>query len=111
METDSESVQCRDTPVSESDWDERECLPSVAIVDAVARAEGVEPAEMESVATEIDLNALDQLLLNAAPGTCGTVSLSVAGWNVFVSGNGPVVVCDPSETPLSAPVFDSASAG
>lgn len=107
METDFDPVECRCTPVSESDWGEDQCPPSVAIVDAVAAAEGVEPTELDSLSYKIDLEALDQLLLNAAPGTCGVFCLSIAGWNVFVSGDGHVLVCDPSETTSPAPVFES----
>jgi len=96
--------------VQETDWDDDAQSPSMAIIDAVAAAEGVEPTELAPLSEEIDLEALDRLLLNSAPDTCGVLRLCVAGWNVFVSGNGRLKVCDPSETASLEPVFEPASA-
>jgi len=110
MPTDCDSVQCRCAPVQEADWSDDERSPSVTIIDAVAAAEGVEPTELDPLAEEIDLEALDHLLRNSASGTCGVLRLCIAGWNVFVSGEGRVKVCDPSETAQLAPVFESVSA-
>lgn len=110
MATDCDSPQCRCAPVQEADWDDDQRPPSVAIIDAVAAAEDVDPTELNPLSTEIDLEALDRLLLNAAPDTCGVLRLCIVGWNVFVSGDGRIQVCDPSETASLTPVFEAVSA-
>ena len=110
MATYCDSVQCRCNPVQEAAWDESKRSPSVAVIDAVAAAEGVDPTELDPLSGEIDLEALDRLLLNSAPDTCGVLRLCLAGWNVFVSGDGRITVCDPSDSTPLTPVFESLSA-
>ena len=111
MATDHESVQCRCTPVHETDWTERRRAPSMVIVDAVATAEGVDPMELTPLSGELDLEALDTLLLSSATNTCGLLGLHVAGWNVFVAGDGRIKVCEPSDAEPLVPVFEPVSAG
>ena len=80
------------------------------IVEAVAAAEGVDAMELTPLSEEVDLEAVDRLLSNSTADACGVFSLRLAGWNVFVSGDGRIKVCDPAESaPLDA-VFESASA-
>ncbi|MBX0285013.1 hypothetical protein EGH22_01615 [Halomicroarcula sp. F28] len=110
MTTDNDPAQCRCTPVYETEWTGSRQPPSMAIVEAVAAAEGVDPMELTPLSEEIDFEAFDRLLSNSAPDTCGVLSLRLSGWNVFVSGDGRIKVCEPSETaPLTA-VFESVSA-
>jgi len=110
MTPDRKPAQCSCTPVYETEWADSERAPSMVIVDAVAAAEGVDPTELTPLSDEIDLEALDRLLSNSVADACGILSLRIAGWNVFVSGDGPIKICEPSEAEPLAPVFESVSA-
>ena len=110
MATDNGPAQCRCTPVYETEWTDGRQPPSVVIVEALAAAEGVDPMELTPLSEELDLESIDRLLSNSTPGACNVLSLRLRGWNVFVSGDGRIKVCEPSETsPLDA-VFEPVSA-
>nr|WP_231754631.1 HalOD1 output domain-containing protein [Halapricum sp. CBA1109] len=80
-----------------------------ALVDAVAEAEGVAPTELPSLYGSLDLDALTALLTNS--GEAGDdellLALRMGRWNVFVSSDGRIRVCDATdETPSLEPIFD-----
>lgn len=99
---------CECTPVGETTFgDERDRRPSIAIIEAVAAAEGVAPTALDFIYETIDPEAIDQLFANVGDGSAPPVHLrlSVHGWNVFVRSDGTIRVCDPDRPTDSAPVF------
>lgn len=100
---------CECTPVVESRFREEDRqLPSTAIVEAVAAAEGVAPVDLEPLYNEIDLDMIDQLFEDDGdPSTSPKLlQFSVAGWNVFVRGDGAIRVCDPDRPTTEASAFE-----
>jgi hypothetical protein len=87
---------------------EHDRQPSVAIIEAVAAAEGVAPAELDPLHEQIDLDAVNQLFAGtgSAPDTSKSLRFSAAGWNVFVRGDGAIRVCDPDDQAEPAEVFE-----
>lgn len=105
------SFSCECTPVVESRFgDERSRSPSTAIIDAVAAAENVAPAELAPLYDEIDPETVDKLFAHGTHDSASPTLLrtTVAGWNVFVRGDGTVRVCDPDRLTDPEPVFDKA---
>lgn len=80
-----------------------------ALVDAVAEAEGVAPIELSSLYGSIDLDALTTLLSNSSEAVDDELLLGLRmdRWNVFVSSDGRIRVCDATEETRSLePIFD-----
>ncbi|PSP84646.1 hypothetical protein BRC83_05260 [Halobacteriales archaeon QS_1_68_17] len=86
---------------------ESERSPSVAIIEAVAAAEGVPPGELDPLYETIDPDLMDRLLADRSdPSTPPKlIRFSFAGWNVFVRGDGVIRVCDPDRLTDPAPAF------
>jgi len=82
--------------------------PSITIIEAVAAAENVAPTELDPPGEEIDLKGIDQLFTEQSETATSPKLLrcSVAGWNVFVRGDGAIRVCDPSRITESEPAFE-----
>ena len=80
-----------------------------ALVDAVAEAEGVAPTELSPLYESIDLDALTKLL--AKPSESANeeliLGLRMNRWNVFVSSDGRIRVCDATEETSMEPIFDT----
>lgn len=74
--------RCECTPVLETRFGgERGRLPSTAIVEAVAAAEDVTPAELDPLYDEIDPDEIDQLFATQNDESSTTLlRTSVAGW-------------------------------
>ena len=102
MTHDTPEMRCNCTPVCDTRFggqsDRSVC---VAIVEAVAAAEGVAPTELPPLADDIDLEALETLVTSGDT----TIRTSVHGWNVFVRSDGAIRVCDPSASAEAEPVF------
>ena len=101
------SLSCDCAPVFET-WfgQERERTPTVAIIEAVAAAEGVAPTELEPLYDEIDTDAVNRLLASDRNSSSSNIciQLSVSGWQVFVRNDGAIRVCDPNRpTAISSP--------
>lgn len=80
-----------------------------ALVDAVAEAEGVAPIELPSLYGSIDLDTLTTLLTNSTVAEDDELLLALRmdRWNVFVSSDGRIRVCDAAdETRSPEPIFD-----
>jgi hypothetical protein len=109
METEGDPTCCTCIPVVGTRFGgERDRRPSVAIVEAIAAAEGVAPTELDPLHDEIDLNAVDQLLAGSdtAPDASTFLRFSAAGWNVFARSEGVIRVCDPNDQTAPAAVFE-----
>jgi hypothetical protein len=84
-----------------------------ALVDAVAEAEGVAPSELPPLYGSLDLDALTTLLTNSSEAVDDELLLGVRmdRWNVFVSSDGRIRVCDATdETRSLEPIFDDGTA-
>lgn len=79
--------------------------PSQAVIETVAEAEGVQPAELappqyESLHAIVDPTALDALFADRPNGTNrpdGTVSFRFCDYRVTVDRNGTVTLDEPTE--------------
>jgi len=82
--------------------------PTVAVAEALAAAEGVDPTDLEPLSDAIDCTALDWLFeWRERPTPAPRVlSFAVDGWNVFVGDDGSVRVCDPDQVVEPEPVFE-----
>lgn len=104
------SMNCGCTPVYDTRY-EGDGEPIVAVVEALATVEGVEPLEMEPLYDVIDGGAVDRLFEDHTAPTeaAKTLMFTVDGWNVFVRSDGSIRVCDPNVPDDSAPVFEKAT--
>lgn len=101
-----DTARCDCTPVVGTRFGgDNERSPSVAVIEAVAAAEGVAPTELDPTYDAIDPEALDRLLADQNDASM-CVRFAVSGWNVFVRGDGALRVCDPDLQTGPAPVFD-----
>lgn len=102
---------CDCTPVVDLGVDGEDRRPSLAVIEAVARAADVNPTDLDPLGNYVDLEALDRLFeasSSTAMGVDTVVQFSVDDWNVFVRGDGRVRVCDASAAAESMPVFERA---
>ena len=84
-----------------------------ALVDAIAEAEGVAPTELPALYGSLDLDALSTLLTNSGETADDELllGLRMGRWNVFVSSDGRIRVCDATdETRSPEPIFDDGTA-
>jgi hypothetical protein len=84
-----------------------------ALSDAVAEAEGVAPTELPPLYQSIDLDALTKLLAKPSEAANDELVLGVRmnRWNVFVSSDGHIRVCDATdETSQPEPIFEDNTA-
>ena len=101
----------------------RECTPVVddhyelegpqtlsgAVVEAVAKAEGVAPTDLPPLYETVDLEALERLF--GQPDTTDAVfSFEFEAWNVFVGADGRIRVCDRTQPTDPEPVFEGHTA-
>lgn len=95
------------TPVVDRFADAEESL-SVTIVQALADAADVDPTDLPPIYDYINPDAIDSLHLDTREGAPTELSLSftVDNWNVFVSDDGQVRICDGTQpTSEPEPVF------
>lgn len=107
MTNEDQTMCCQCTPKLGTRFGgERSRPPSMAIIEAVAAAEGVTPAELDLLSDAINLEAIDQLLTSQDDmPTCIHLRFLVGKWNVFVRSDGATRVGDPDRQTTSAPVF------
>jgi hypothetical protein len=94
-------------PVPEIDGRATGKSPAVAVVDAIAALEAVDPAEMPPIRESVEPDVMNALLDHRA-GMDGSVlglCFHYAGWNVFVRGDGTFVVADPDNWSEPTPLF------
>ncbi|SEH45380.1 hypothetical protein SAMN05192561_10218 [Halopenitus malekzadehii] len=102
----TEQSVCECTPVVGTRFeDERGRPPSLAIIEAVAAAEGVDPLELDVLSDTIDLESIDKLL-KGSDGTPIHIQFSVNEWDVFVRDDGAIRVCDSNQVTDPASVFE-----
>ncbi|MFC7078039.1 HalOD1 output domain-containing protein [Haloarcula halophila] len=102
----TEQSVCECTPVVGTRFEgERGRPPSLAIIEAVAAAEGISPIELDPLSDEIDLESIDKLL-TGPDGTPNLLHFSVNEWDVFVRDDGAIRVCDPNHVTDPEPVFE-----
>lgn len=80
-----------------------------ALVDAVAEAEGVNPTELPSLYESIDLDALAKVLDKPSKAADAELLLGLRmnRWNVFVSSDGHIRVCDAAQETSPEPIFEN----
>ncbi|WP_407075676.1 HalOD1 output domain-containing protein [Natronococcus wangiae] len=108
MVNENRSTCCECTPLGETRFGEEHGRPSsLAIVEAVAAVEGITPTELDSLYETIDPESIDQLFTDSGDTSTPPIflRLSIAGWNVFVRGDGVIRVCDPDQPTDPAPAF------
>lgn len=81
--------QTADTDSHRSDWSEAASV-GTAVVRATAAQTGCEPTELPILSTVVDPDGLDQLLTQGNDSVM--VSFQYAGCEVFLRGDGTVVV-------------------
>ena len=80
---------------------------STAVVEAVARRVGAEPADLDPpLFAAVDPDALDEVLTSLSKGTGGSVSFHYLGYEVTVHDDGDVELEDSSDPSTG---FDSGS--
>lgn len=81
--------------------------PSVAIVNAVAKAAGVDPLDLPPLYESVDTDALDNLFgkHDGVEAAETIFSFRLDKWNVFVRGDGRIRVCDATRNTEPEPVF------
>lgn len=99
------SFEC--TPVREIHVNPDDPSPVVAVVEAVADVEGVDPTKLPSLGDTIDPDLIDQFVTFAEPNTDSLAGLcfTYSGWNVFVRADGTIIIGDPNETNTPTPLF------
>lgn len=99
------SFEC--IPVREINCHRRDQSPAVAIVETVAELENVDPDALSPLYESVDPDALAQLVEHAGDDSDGPLSLCFTyhGWNVFVRGDGTIIVGDPDEIGDPTPLF------
>jgi hypothetical protein len=99
------SVECR--PVREIHPDQGDDSISIAIVEAIGELEDVEPTALTPLNEIVDTDAIESLIKKGRDG--GQTSLAVCfeyhGWNVFVRGDGSILIGVPSEFGKNTPLF------
>lgn len=98
------------TPVVDTRYDPEDGeSPAMAIVDAVAAAENIDATELPALYDVIDTDALNRLFNSENIGTEAVLSFKVDDWNVFVSSDGRIRVCDATRPTEPAPVFSGSA--
>lgn len=80
---------------------------AVALIDAIATAENVDPTELPPLTEKVDLDALTQLL-DTDSGTAdkmATFGFQYRSWNIFVRADGHIQVCDSTKSTDPEPIF------
>ncbi len=97
------SFEC--TPVREIQLHGSERTPAEAIVEAVADVEDVAPTALPPLYESVDPDALNALVENHSGASDLGVCITYHGWNVFVRGDGRIVVGNPNRTGEPTPLF------
>lgn len=85
------------TPVVDARYGpESDRSPAEVIIDALAKAAGVDPLELPPLYDFVDSDALDSLFErhDGAKNADALLSFRIENWNIFVRADGRVRVCD-----------------
>ena len=66
----------------QASYDHEEISPGIAIVEAIATVEGIDPLDIEPLGTTIDLEALDSVLRSGTGQSDPTVTLRTQGYEI-----------------------------
>lgn len=85
--------------------------PTVAVTDALAEADGVDATDIPPLYEVIDPDALDALFADRGSDVDAEllVSFRFREWNVFVSSEGRIRVCDPTQPTDPETIFENAA--
>lgn len=99
------TVQCECAPVHETRYRfDGDRTPSEAVIEALATAEEVEPTELPPLYRSVEPDALNRLFGDPEEGPAALL-FDHAGWNVFVRGDGTVIICDPEQRGETTALF------
>lgn len=97
------------TPVVDVEYDRHGPNNIVeTLIDALAKAEGVDVTAIPPVYDTIDLEAIRQLFEREDGATDTLLSFTFGDWNIFVRADGRIRVCDGTQHTDPAPVFEGA---
>lgn len=99
------SFEC--TPVRETDVDPDDQSPAAVVIETVADLEGVDGLELPPLANTIDPDVIDKLVASVESDieSLAGLSFTYSGWNVFVRGDGTIIIGDPDEMTTPTPLF------
>lgn len=99
------SFEC--TPVRELDVQPDGRSPAEAVVEAISNLEGVEPTDLPPIYESVDVDALDRVVEHRRDHPSSTVGVCFTyyGWNVFLRGDGRIVIGDPDQMAEPTPLF------
>lgn len=66
----------------QASYDLEKVSPGIAVVEAIAAAEGVDPLDIEPLGATIDLEALDSILRSGSSQSDPTVTLRIQGYEI-----------------------------
>lgn len=107
MDSQQLQVSCECTPVVDARYDEGDRSPTEVISEALAEATGRDPVEGPPLYDFVDPDALDAFFEHRDRGTSDNMILkfTVEEWNIFVSDDGRIRVCDATQHTEPKPVF------
>ncbi|WP_436926702.1 HalOD1 output domain-containing protein [Halosimplex amylolyticum] len=73
-------------------WDPEQNSPTVAVVETIAAAEGTDPTSLDSLAEEIDLDSLEQLITPPNSDSDVHVQFQIRDYRVTVDSGGLVTL-------------------
>ncbi|MFW6017596.1 MAG: HalOD1 output domain-containing protein [Halapricum sp.] len=85
-----------------------------ALVEAVAKAEGVDPTELPPLYDDIELDVLSTLFERQTEADEARIFFGLqfeTGWNVYITSEGRIHVCDATVSTVPAPVFETHAVG
>lgn len=103
------TVCCSCAPIIVAEYTrESDGSPVTVIVEALARATGVDQADLPPLYEVVDPDAINALFERhgGAENANALLSFRIDTWNVFVRGDGRIRICDATETVDPEPVFD-----
>ena len=95
MDTNGSDVTVDDDPGEDlyhASYDFETVSPGLAVVEAIAAVEEIEPLDMEPLGATVDLEALDSLLRSGTGRAGPTVALRVRGYEILLHGSGRLVL-------------------
>lgn len=107
------TIYCDYLPVIETEYRDFEgATPSELIIDAIAKAEGVDPLELEPLYDIIDPTTIDSLFTRPGTPPKNEVALSFKVENSLVNihSDGRILICDTTQTVEPYRVFEPGEA-
>jgi hypothetical protein len=110
MESEHISVHSEATPVHETRYDPVDnASPVEAIAWALATVEDIDPTDLPPLYDYVDVEAMNRLMESGSHGVGEEFVLGfrIAGWHVFVQGNGSIRIFDTERQSEPTPVCNS----